>query len=672
MIKRVTFLLLLISHGLAAQFSVDILKDINLVDESLFAAPRLYHFENTTFEDRLFISVDDRVHGRELWQSDGTEEGTKLQIEFVPGPEGVDIIDLLASDSALFIVTEREDNTRNYWRSDGTQAGIRDLGMVSNGNVAVLNDTLYRFSSFNTFKSDGQGDWFLFSDVVADGDPILFRDKLYFMGRIPTQNPGLWVTDGSMEGTMMVKSLPSAPVTGAAIVKEIIDDHLYMVLNDGVHGYELWRSDGTEAGTQLIRDIVVGPEGTFTSQEANAIHLTPYNGEVYFAVRDLIEGDLWKTDGTEDGTIPVADIYNQLSNANPSHFSLLNDRLYFLAQSNLDTKDLWVTTGSTDPDSTYLVYDLPDDPAGNIGTTPLVSHEGLLFLRTSNRLWWSDGFNVEQISPRLNSISYQVFNNDLYFVADESTTGWEVWKIEVDLLSQINTTDTICFGSTDGEINIQMLNGQGPYTYTWNESNLSGPQQDGLAAGVYICTITDVDGDSRIDTITINEWEELNATVMSNPASGNNADGSVTLIIDGGQAPYTYLWNTDPTQTTSTASNLPAGDYTYEVFDANGCILTGMVTIDMQTSTQNLLANSSFSISPNPNDGNFSLQWDTGTIESLQLSLYDLQGREWQSLQLSVSGRESIFWSDLPIGIYYLKLSIGDEYWKTERLVILP
>ena len=73
---------------------------------------------------------------------------------------------------------------------------------------------------------------------------------------------------------------------------------------DATHGREIWRTDGTEAGTMLVRDIIPGPEGL-----NDTINLTDVNGTVFFTVTDEEHGtELWKTNGTAAGTVLVKDI----------------------------------------------------------------------------------------------------------------------------------------------------------------------------------------------------------------------------------------------------------------------------------------------------------------------------------------------------------------------------
>ena len=87
----------------------------------------------------------------------------------------------------------------------------------------------------------------------------------------------------------------------------VLDDALYFRAYDRTHGYELWRSDGTEQGTSLLKDIV---PGVFMSDPLRSIrHLTAVNDMLYFSTDDGVHGrELWRSDGTAEGTVLVKDI----------------------------------------------------------------------------------------------------------------------------------------------------------------------------------------------------------------------------------------------------------------------------------------------------------------------------------------------------------------------------
>jgi gliding motility-associated-like protein len=142
-------------------------------------------------------------------------------------------------------------------------------------------------------------------------------------------------------------------------------------------------------------------------------------------------------------------------------------------------------------------------------------------------------------------------------------------------------TDVLCFGGTTGEAEVTAAGGTAPYSYSWNTTPVqTGATATGLAAGVYIVTVTDNNGCTTTVTATISEPVLLTVTTtQTNVALFGEATGTATAIPAGGTSPYSYSWNTTPVQATETATGLVAGTYTVTVTDANGCTATASVTI---------------------------------------------------------------------------------------------
>ena len=101
---------------------------------------------------------------------------------------------------------------------------------------------------------------------------------------------------------------------------------LFFTASTATHGTELWKTDGTESGTKLVKDVFPG------SGNSNALHLTNLDGTLYFTADDGIHGkELWKSDGTAAGTMLVRDIKSGSGTSNPSGLTSLNGKLYFFA-----------------------------------------------------------------------------------------------------------------------------------------------------------------------------------------------------------------------------------------------------------------------------------------------------------------------------------------------------
>ena len=154
-----------------------------------------------------------------------------------------------------------------------------------------------------------------------------------------------------------------------------LEDRTFFAGDDGGEaGLELWASDGTTEGTNLFRDISPGGYdyyGTYIRYESSPQNLTEINGKIYFSAGS--DGDtgreLWVTDGTDEGTKLVKDIYpgtdsTQINtyqlNSSPDEFTELNGKVYFSA-GTLEGRELWVTDGTSE--GTQVVKDI--NPGGD-------------------------------------------------------------------------------------------------------------------------------------------------------------------------------------------------------------------------------------------------------------------------------------------------------------------
>ncbi|RPD39472.1 gliding motility-associated C-terminal domain-containing protein [Chitinophaga barathri] len=155
--------------------------------------------------------------------------------------------------------------------------------------------------------------------------------------------------------------------------------------------------------------------------------------------------------------------------------------------------------------------------------------------------------------------------------------------ITVTQLPQITFTTTqtnvLCTGGTAGSATVNVSGGTAPYTYSWLPSGGTAATANGLSAGTYTCTITDANGCDTAAVVIITEPTALAATATKTNVTCNRAnDGTATAVVSGGVAPYTYSW-TPGGQTTATITGLGPGTYTCTATDANGCIITGTVSI---------------------------------------------------------------------------------------------
>ena len=150
------------------------------------------------------------------------------------------------------------------------------------------------------------------------------------------------------------------------------------------------------------------------------------------------------------------------------------------------------------------------------------------------------------------------------------------------------TADSVkCFGDSTGSINASGSGGTPPYSYSWfsSTSGKSGQNLNHLPSGFYEVTISDHNGCTGTDDVTISTPNQLMAVIsnVSPVLCYGQCNGSATVNVTGGTPPYSYEWNTAPIEVGQTAVNLCSGIYTVTVTDHNGCTITAMDTIGQPT-----------------------------------------------------------------------------------------
>ncbi|MBI3509535.1 MAG: gliding motility-associated C-terminal domain-containing protein [Bacteroidetes bacterium] len=137
-----------------------------------------------------------------------------------------------------------------------------------------------------------------------------------------------------------------------------------------------------------------------------------------------------------------------------------------------------------------------------------------------------------------------------------------------------------CTGICDGSISLAPTGGTGAYTYLWSPGGQITSNISALCVGNYSCVITDANGCTDTSASVVNPWNTLTAAITSsNPGCNTSCNGTATVNITSGTAPFTFQWSDPIAQTTQTATGLCAGTYSVIVNDAGGCSNTLTVTL---------------------------------------------------------------------------------------------
>ena len=141
-------------------------------------------------------------------------------------------------------------------------------------------------------------------------------------------------------------------------------------------------------------------------------------------------------------------------------------------------------------------------------------------------------------------------------------------KDSVEITAIDSSAPSSC-GASDGWIKITVAGGTSPYNVSWS-NGASGDSIGGLAQGTYIVYISDVNGCSTQDTITLTAPNNLNVQVVTfNPLCYGDSSGWIKVSVTGGSSPYTHVWSNG--MTGDSIYGLPAGIYIDSIYDASGC-----------------------------------------------------------------------------------------------------
>lgn len=141
-----------------------------------------------------------------------------------------------------------------------------------------------------------------------------------------------------------------------------------------------------------------------------------------------------------------------------------------------------------------------------------------------------------------------------------------------DVGINLTATQISCNGECDGSISAQVQGGVQPLTYRWS-NNLTTPTISNLCAGIYSLTVTDANGATLTSSIQLNAPPAITADInVTLPTDYSSTNGAISVVAGGGDPPFVYSWTGPVSGNTPALNNLPAGTYTLQITDSNGCV----------------------------------------------------------------------------------------------------
>jgi gliding motility-associated-like protein len=251
---------------------------------------------------------------------------------------------------------------------------------------------------------------------------------------------------------------------------------------------------------------------------------------------------------------------------------------------------------------------------------------------------WSNGASTQNISGlSAGTYTVTVTDNQNCTTSISKTIAQPSAILHANVASSQNVN---CFNGSDASISLSVSGGTSPYSYVWS-NGASTQNLTNLSSGIYTVSITDANGCTATASHTITQPSaSLNASVSSsqnvNCFGGNNA--SVSLTVNGGTSPYSYVWNNGAT--TQNITGLTSGTYTVTVTDANGCTANAVQSISQPaqalsvsvSSAQNIscydVPNGSINLAVNGGTSAYSYVWSNGAttqnITGLQAGTYSV------------------------------------------------
>jgi len=243
----------------------------------------------------------------------------------------------------------------------------------------------------------------------------------------------------------------------------------------------------------LLKDINIG------IGDSSAKHFTAMNGVTYFSAQNSLGTELWKTDGTPEGTQLVKDIWPGVESSNPSNFIVFNNLLYFSANDGVNGSELWVSDG-TDV-GTLLFKDINLSASSN--PTSLITDGVKLYFSAidgsngvNRKLWRSDGSVTGTVSVSNDSYSSKfgevlISNGILFFSASDFTNGKELWRSDGTANGTYMLTDRRTSGffplpsASSSPSNLVDLNGTVYFVATDNSNGRELWESNGFTTGTH-------------------------------------------------------------------------------------------------------------------------------------------------------------------------------------------
>ena len=368
----------------------------------------LFIKEFVVAESFAYILTDQSDNIKVLWKYDINYEGADFVLTFSNNPS-TSVYGFTSYKNKLLFMALSQDNVSELWISDGSTSGtmryldnnMETVNRIS--NIEIQGDNFYSVGSNDAFELElykgnlitGEVE-ILMKDILLDYDfisHVIVADDLLYLYMRKDSAVELWRTDGTDGGSFFIEEVKPATVvdfdTSVKVFEfKVLGNEFYFVAYQENSGVELWKTDGTTLGTEIVKDIYPGINNSCVEDMHGA------EGHLFFVAQNPEVGrEVWRSDGTAVGTDYISDIFTFNGSSIPLRFSEINDKLIFSARINCIGRELFSSNGSSI--GTSLLNDI---------NTGVGSNEGFF--------------------------SYEEFGELLYFKADEPDDRKAIWATD--------------------------------------------------------------------------------------------------------------------------------------------------------------------------------------------------------------------------------------------------
>jgi ELWxxDGT repeat protein len=331
-----------------------LLKNITIPDNS----NKIVGYTNWTISgDKMFFIASDSINGYELWLTDGTENGTRLVKNISPKDTSTSIVKIrsLSNGKVYFYLSPHNQPLKvQLWVSDGTEAGTYSFFEAPTISISidVFNNQMYYYINEGLWLTDGTANGTKLIKNLREPNtelgglftPFAATSQKFFFSTFASNGYRLWVSDGTPQGTF----LPDTSLVSASYLTPLGNKVFFRGVTRNNNKEGLWISDGTPTGTKLLKYI--------TSMR----NVTILNNKILFAALDSLSNNwaLWTSDGTEMGTFMVKNDFSISENFSFSlnetiphslpFYTLKNKAYFFANRSRLSfpTGELYESDGT--------------------------------------------------------------------------------------------------------------------------------------------------------------------------------------------------------------------------------------------------------------------------------------------------------------------------------------